>query len=256
MKQKFELFFAIIFILNITGKAQHNKDTLVTLYYNTNEFRLTDEHYIILDNVLPKIKRVRKIESFADSIGSVADNYTLSFKRAFDVGIYLLANNLPSITGNLYQGEQHKMYFPLYKNRRVDIYFILKSANDSLDDQKPSINAKPSVIEFDLENIGFIPDMPYVNANSVGYLEPLAKQLKAYNAKHIDIIGHTNAGGKFYEELSEKRAKLIYDFLVEKGMDSTHLSYRGVGNSKPLVRFPETDEEKKKNMRVEIIISF
>ncbi len=256
MKLKFVLFFATMFAFDITAKGQYTKDTVVTLYYNTNESILTDEHYSILDSVLPNIKRVRQIESFADSIGSVDDNYTLSFKRAFNVGIYLLAHNLPSIYGSLFKGEKHKKNFPFYKNRRVDIYCILKSTNDSLNEQKPIIYTRPNVIELNLENIGFIPDMPYVNANSVGYLEPLAKQLKAYNAKHIDIIGHTNVGGKFYNELSEKRAKVIYDFLVEKGFDSTILSYTGIGNSKPLIQFPETDEEKKKNMRVEIIVRF
>ncbi len=255
MKLQLILFFATI-ILSISITAQPTKDTVVTLYYSSNESKLTDEHYAILDSVLPNVKRVSKIESFADSIGSIDNNYTLSFKRAFNVGIYLLAHNLPSIYGSLFKGEKHKIDFPFYKNRRVDIYCILKSTNDSLDEPKPIIYTKPDVIELNLENIGFIPDMPYVNANSVGYLEPLAKQLKAYNAKHIDIIGHTNVGGKFYEELSEKRAKVIYDFLVEKGFDSAILSYIGIGNSKPLIQFPETDKEKKKNMRVEIIVRF
>ena len=256
MKLKLVLFFAITIILSVSINAQPITDTVVTLYYNSNESKLTDEHYSLLDSLLPNLKRVRKIESFADSIGSVDDNYSLSFKRAFNVGIYLLAHNLPSISGSLFKGEKHKMNFPFYKNRRVDIYCILKSTIDSLEEQKPANYSKPNIIELNLENIGFIPDMPYVNANSVGYLDPLANQLKAYNAKHIDIIGHTNVGGKFYDELSKKRAKVIYDFLLEKGLDATILSYSGIGNSKPLIQFPETDEEKKKNMRVEIIVRF
>ena len=85
MKLKLLLFFATI-ILSISINAQPTKDTVVTLYYSSNESKLTDEHYTILDSLLPNIKRVRKIESFADSIGSVDDNYTLSFKRAFNVG--------------------------------------------------------------------------------------------------------------------------------------------------------------------------
>jgi outer membrane protein OmpA-like peptidoglycan-associated protein len=44
--------------------------------------------------------------------------------------------------------------------------------------------------------------------------------------------------------------------LVEKGLDEAILSYIGIGNCKPLIQFPETDEEKKKNMRVEIIVRF
>ena len=100
MKLKLVLFFAITIILSISINAQPTKDTVVTLYYNSNESKLTDEHYSLLDSLLSNIKRVRKIESFADSIGSVDDNYTLSFKRAFSVGIYLLAHNLPSIYGS------------------------------------------------------------------------------------------------------------------------------------------------------------
>lgn len=77
----------------------------------------------------------------------------------------------------------------------------------------------------------------------------------------FEIIGHVNyqskrdpAYLKDLYELSTNRAKVIYELLLEKGIRAERMSYRGVGNSEPVFRDPKNEEEKRKNMRVEIII--
>jgi tetratricopeptide (TPR) repeat protein len=71
----------------------------------------------------------------------------------------------------------------------------------------------------------------------------------------IEISGHTdNSGDKKYNEgLSEKRAKAVYDKLVEMGVVAGRLTFKGYGDSKPIA--PNTTEEgKAKNRRTEFTI--
>ena len=73
------------------------------------------------------------------------------------------------------------------------------------------------------------------------------------------IEGHTNEAGpgpkstvEFHQELSENRAKTIYNYLIEKGIDNNRLSTRGYGCSKMLYPNGTLESELKLNRRVEL----
>jgi outer membrane protein OmpA-like peptidoglycan-associated protein len=71
----------------------------------------------------------------------------------------------------------------------------------------------------------------------------------------IEISGHTdNVGTEQYNvELSEKRARSVYNYLIDKGIDPKRLSYEGYGESDPIAT-NETEEGRAKNRRTEIKI--
>lgn len=54
--------------------------------------------------------------------------------------------------------------------------------------------------------------------------------------------------------LSRNRAKVIYDYLVRKGIDPDRLSYTGFGKTRPLRKREFTQEDQDMNKRVEIRI--
>lgn len=55
--------------------------------------------------------------------------------------------------------------------------------------------------------------------------------------------------------LSYNRAKAVFDFLVQNGIDASRLTYKGYGTRKRLV-FPEkTDKDRDENRRVEFLIT-
>lgn len=66
----------------------------------------------------------------------------------------------------------------------------------------------------------------------------------------LKVEGHTSKEGNlaFNQALSEKRAKTVVDFLISKGVDSTRLTFEGLGSTKPI---DENDLEK--NRRTEFI---
>lgn len=107
-----------------------------------------------------------------------------------------------------------------------------------------------------LNNIFFKTDsysmLPQSNAE-------LAKIVNFLNDKPyltIEIGGHTdNTGTPAYnKELSEKRAKAVYDYLVKQGEFSQRLTYKGYGETEPIA--PNTTEKGRAlNRRTELKVT-
>ncbi len=71
----------------------------------------------------------------------------------------------------------------------------------------------------------------------------------------IELQGHLCCAKNDKQDLSTKRAKSIFNFLIYKGIESKRLSYKGFGVMEPIFVIPEKDEsERASNRRVEILI--
>ncbi|HVG13586.1 MAG TPA: OmpA family protein, partial [Chitinophagaceae bacterium] len=133
---------------------------------------------------------------------------------------------------------------------------------------RPLVNAPgPITIKRDtvsniyLDHVYFLPDKPVITYESLTDIEELAKNLKTYTTETFEIIGHINYQSRFDSthltdlyQLSELRAKAVYESLVESGIPKSRMTYRGVGNAQPVYPSPENDDQRKKNMRVQVII--
>ena len=69
----------------------------------------------------------------------------------------------------------------------------------------------------------------------------------------IELGGHTDNVGRpeANQQLSEQRAKAVYDYLINKGIPSDRLSYKGYGETQPVAP-NDTDEGRSENRRTEI----
>ena len=110
---------------------------------------------------------------------------------------------------------------------------------------------KPIVIE----NIIFETNKAVLSGKSFVSLDNLAKKLLEDKLMKIEIIGHTDNKGEgiMNQELSEERAKAVFNYLISKNIPSQRLSYRGLGSSKPIAS-NETEAGRKKNRRVEFVV--
>ena len=54
-------------------------------------------------------------------------------------------------------------------------------------------------------------------------------------------------------KVSERRAKAVYDYLIDKGINKFRLSYKGYGESRP-VATNETDEGRQLNRRIVLVL--
>lgn len=84
-------------------------------------------------------------------------------------------------------------------------------------------------------------------------LSRIAGVLLSAEGYRINIFGHTDDVGtdEYNQDLSEKRAQVVRDYLVEAGIDPEIVTTKGFGKSSPLVE-GSSAEARAKNRRVEI----
>lgn len=107
-----------------------------------------------------------------------------------------------------------------------------------------------------LENVKFGPGKTSFSApGSNEDVKNLLLSLQKNPQMVIEISGHTDKSGDESKNklLSKQRAKFIYDFLIENGIASERLSYKGVGSSKPAYS-NKTKDGRAANRRIEIKI--
>jgi len=87
-----------------------------------------------------------------------------------------------------------------------------------------------------------------------GRLDAIKEILKNYPNAKFAINGHTDNVGnaKANQKLSEARAKVIMDLLIEKGVNPANLTSQGFGASKP-VKSNKTAAGRAENRRTEIV---
>lgn len=110
-------------------------------------------------------------------------------------------------------------------------------------------------VTFD-SGILFATNSSTLSAASKSALRALAKSLEANPDTDIKIVGHTDSTGKvdYNQILSEKRAKSVFDYLMEdQGVSSKRMTYEGKGIHEP-VADNHTEAGRALNRRVEILI--
>ena len=86
-------------------------------------------------------------------------------------------------------------------------------------------------------------------------LDQVAGVLADYHSTYIDVYGHTDSTGSetYNQDLSERRARSVADYLEDRGVQSARVGTRGFGETQPIAS-NETDEGRATNRRVEIKI--
>jgi outer membrane protein OmpA-like peptidoglycan-associated protein len=107
----------------------------------------------------------------------------------------------------------------------------------------------------EIKNLYFEADQAKLNEDSHEVLDEIFDFLKKYPLVVIEIGGHTNGQPKhaYCDSLSTERAKSVYTYLVDKGIDEKKLTYKGYGKRRRIAN-DNTIEGRRKNQRVEIKI--
>ena len=263
----------IILIATNDATAQ---DTL-SIYFQLNKHELTDYNTRKIDSILYNniIKNNQKIMivGYADNLGTDDHNIQLSKRRANTVKVYLASMNIDTnmIIMCMGKGEiKRDVILPqgYATDRRVDI--ILNYTQPSNNKSKSSTSSRsidvskvPVGKSFILSNIQFLPERHVLTKESEPELERLYQTLINNPTLTIRIEGHVcciwgapDALDIDTDEmaLSLNRAKYIYEYLIDKGIDAARLSYVGFGKQRPLVTMEVTEADRAMNRRVEIRI--
>ena len=111
-------------------------------------------------------------------------------------------------------------------------------------------------VKITLSNIQFAANSSRLLAAEQDKLDQISEILSEYPERDILVEGHTALAGSAEgrQQLSEKRAKVVADYLLEEGGRlPEQIIMRGMGAEKPIAD-NSTEEGMRKNRRVEIII--
>jgi outer membrane protein OmpA-like peptidoglycan-associated protein len=107
-----------------------------------------------------------------------------------------------------------------------------------------------------LRNIYFDFDKATFKMESYDELKKLERTLKENPGYRVEIGGHTDSkGGPAYnDELSQRRANAVVEWLIQKGIGRNRLSAKGYGESKPLATNDDEQEGREINRRTEFSV--
>ncbi len=110
---------------------------------------------------------------------------------------------------------------------------------------------KEVIIELNGVHFDFDKDTQRPDATAI--LDKALDILQAHPDVPVEVHGHTDWIGtdEYNQDLSERRARRVYDYLVAHGIPASRLTWRGHGESMPIVS-NDTDAGRARNRRVEL----
>lgn len=149
---------------------------------------------------------------------------------------------------------------------------VTKTDDNSPKPAEPGNSDKPAIVEgadfskisrsdlrkgqtLRMSGILFEVDKSVISKESYPALNELVKFLNENTDISIEIGGHTNGlcSDSFCDQLSTSRAKVVSEYLAQRGVSRSRLQYKGYGRRNPIAS-NDTVEGRRKNQRVEIKI--
>lgn len=109
-------------------------------------------------------------------------------------------------------------------------------------------------VVIDLRGVNFAFDKSDLTAESIAILDQAVEVLNRYPNLKVEVAGHTDAIGtdQYNQGLSERRAKIVHDYLTGKGIDAARLAGpNGYGEGKP-IDTNDSSEGRARNRRTEL----
>lgn len=106
-----------------------------------------------------------------------------------------------------------------------------------------------------IDKLYFKADSAVIVESSNAVLQDLYTFMSKNPEVSVEIGGHTNGlpPHEYCDKLSAARAKVVYDYLIQKGIPASRLQYKGYGKRQP-VDTNATVDGRRKNQRVEVKI--
>jgi outer membrane protein OmpA-like peptidoglycan-associated protein/tetratricopeptide (TPR) repeat protein len=226
---------------------------------------VTRDTVVIKDTVVI-IKKESVSESVAYLIGKVSDSETGDPVMA---RIEIVDLSTDAVIGTFASSEvdgSFKIMLPSKKSYMVDFRapgFLSEMKRTNVTGTYPeeyyTLNVPLTKVKVGkkvvLNNILFQLGKSVLTAGSYTELNRLVIILQDNPKMKIEISGHTDITGSpvINAKLSSDRAKAVVDWLTQKGIDRTRLTYKGYGSDQPIAD-NKTEEGRSKNRRVEFKI--
>ena len=235
-----------------------------TGYYSHEEYSGEVVRSKIFEVHIPKENQVRYKSNYVK--GVVRDKKTGKELRARIELFNINKNEMEamvesdSISGEYLMVLTQGAEYILYTNRKGYLFNSTNFNYSEVDDFEPilmNIDLDPATkgSAMVLKNIFFDTDKYDLQEKSKTELQKIIRFLGDNPALKIQITGHTdNTGTPAYnQQLSEKRAQSVYNYLINNGIISTRLSWKGFGQTQPKTS-NDSEEGRQLNRRIEFSI--
>ena len=251
-------FFLFLVFLGFSQQKTH------TIYFDTDLSKVTNIEKNRLLSFVATLseKSILSVEifGFCDDVGASSYNMALSKKRAEEIKKILLFNLIDEKLITNVDGKGELLYKTVATssperiralNRKVELSVSL-SQEAKLENEPKLVKGSSLVIE----DLLFLTGYSYLTPSSKKSLDLAFEKIKDLPFSFV-IQGHVccTSGQKDAidratkkRNLSVVRAKFVYDYFLEKGIDSKRMTFEGLGHQFPLGGRPEQDR------RVEILI--
>lgn len=278
---------AFLFFLSFSVLAFSQTEDTIVIHFAFNSSIPEKNAGVILHQYLEKNisgfqLSLKRISAHCDSTGSNEYNQLLSQSRL--LAAYRLALQAGFDTANIVEQHAYGKTMPLNDNateseralnRRAEFVFLriplAVSASVPKKQQSRQSELETQIMDsatqigdrFILKNLNFIGDRHLLVQSSEQVLFDLLEALKKNPGLEIDIHGYvccTPENRDAYDvdtrspDLSVQRAKSVYEFLLQHGIDPSRLQYHGFGGANKLYPFELNEREQELNRRVEIKI--
>ncbi|MFN3404657.1 MAG: OmpA family protein [Cytophagaceae bacterium] len=257
-------FVILLLLIPVLCFSQQNP-SIHSVYFNHNYSKFSSSEKKNLDSVLNRIikDQISKItiEGYTDFTGKEEYNYKLAFKRANQVSEYFKVNGysgtiIPIAIGEISPDSEQSKLKSVREHRRVDIIYFSEAAKKDLGKLIPGQ-------KLILPGLYFLPGRHIPTDSSYSTLKTLSDFLILNPNAKIEIQGHICCEPNLSDgydldtreyKLSNNRARFVYEYLIKNGIDSSRLTFKGLGRKFPLINHEITEEDKNINRRVEIFL--
>ncbi len=110
-------------------------------------------------------------------------------------------------------------------------------------------------VVIELQGVYFDLDKATLKPESIAILDAAVKTMGAHGTLVVEVAGHTDSSASeaYNQNLSERRAKVVYDYLVDQGVAADRMTWKGYGELNPIAP-NDTEEGRAKNRRTELVI--
>jgi len=264
----------LLIIIVFSGLNANAEVKMMSFYFETSS-AVMDENsceniqQLILIGNLSEFQIIEINAYSNDDIGR--KNKQLSQQRA-DTVLSFFGLNKEDVNLNYFGKRREQVNFTPRNWNRVDIYYFLGEVIEQIKvSPRPEVSTKEEVEisvqdiekkvkkEVIVENIPILLPIKFeggtstILSSSNIYIEELFQLLKTNKQYNAEIQGHVCCENN--RRMSKKRAKVVYNYLIDKGISKERLSFEGFSNLKPVI-FPERSEkDRAKNRRVEVVFS-
>lgn len=259
----------LLFVLSFFSSAQnlhHN------VFFETDNYEviLNEEHRLnsFISSLDSLTIETITINGYCDDRGTVRYNLSLSKHRAQTIKQYLLDSEFSRKQIKVIDGKGEVPLKILenvseirQNNRRVEIVVSAKSASNKIEKPTTQTILKSDIKVGDqirLKNIYFKTSYSTIVPSSIPTLKEIAAILVERKNIYFTIHGHVCCTHDTYDAIDRKtgkrnlslsRAKFIYTFLLQQGVEKHRMKYIGLRRKYPLGGDPKFDR------RVDILIT-